>query len=238
MYIPIAVFCVMIGVFFTWVSWAFPVQASQFYIPWASAIFYILAPTIMLVRLKTSQAKFLFDPPPKGKQKLILFVHRDQLAEFKYGKKVRDTSFIDVPDVGIIHDTGKDAVIRIGDKFVRIVPENISYPLPLWVMSFITKLQRAGFTDLQEVYDFIEGKLDKKRENELLSNLVNIEAEPLSEISNLESRLKEKITKGKLEEMKEKAKEKEKKAEGKKKGRPSKIDQIHKAIDELEIRRR
>ncbi len=50
--------------------------------------------------------------------------------------------------------------------------------------------------------------------------------------------MKEKVTKGKLEEMKAKVKGKEKKIEEKKKGRPSKIDQIHKAIDELEIRRR
>jgi len=221
MYLAISFICMLIGMLFTGLTWAFPVPASRFFVPWFAALCYMAAPIIMTVRLYTSEAKYLFDPPPKGRKRLLLFIHRDLNAHFKYGERVRETSFIDCPELGIIHDLGKGCVIRIGDKFVRLVIENVSFPLPPHLVNFFVRLQRAGFTDLDEVYRFILGELNEKRMEELRNNLLKVKGELEEEVYRMKEGVEKRVEEGRKRKLKE-----------------EELEEIKKRIEEIKMKRK
>ena len=173
MYILVSIMIEFVGFLFLLLLDYFPFLL-KWHFQWIGGIIMAMALVPIIYRLYRSSAKIVFDPPKKGKIPL-LGLTRAGVVLTDWGKRIRRTSFIKAPNLGIVHDLGEGSVYRWGGKNFRFVIENVSFTVNPYKVNYAAKLKKAGFSGIDEVRKYLEGKLDDKRERELSTNLKNIQ---------------------------------------------------------------
>ena len=159
--ISIMVFVMVIGYMLLYLTYVIPIFRLM-YMDWIAAIV-ISIPTIMMcIRLGTSKSTKLFEKKPVGKE-LVLFLRRDGTVDPIYMKRpFKGMSFLDCPGYGIIHDLGKGAVYRWGDKNIRFALENVAHtPIPKYA-NFTSQLNQWGFNNKQDVMSLFDNSFGSR----------------------------------------------------------------------------
>ena len=139
------------------------------YLDWIAAIVISIPTMMFILRLGTSKSLRIFEKKPVGKE-LTIFLRRDGTVEPMYmSRPFKSMSFLEAPEMGLIHDLGKGSVYRWGDKNVRFILENVPHtPEPRFV-SFTNWLYNLGFNNMEELQSALNGG----KEKELLDKAVS-----------------------------------------------------------------
>ncbi len=116
-----------------------------------------MAIILFLWRLSATDTAKRFDSI--GRQEAIIeYKRRDGTAIDVIGRRIYSgESFLDVPNLGLIEDLGKDCIFMKGGKKIRGGLENISFTEDPRYCNFTAELYRLGFTNSDDVYNVLNG---------------------------------------------------------------------------------
>ena len=162
MIISIQIILIMIGFVLIYLTEILPLFRIM-QMEWIGAILVALPTFLMVIRMSTSKSLKMYEKKPVGKE-LIIFIRRDGTCEPLYGKRpFHGESFLEIPQVGLIHDLGKGTVYRWGDKNVRFALENVNHtPSPKFV-NFTSWLYDLGFDNMPQVAKGLSGQGDDEK---------------------------------------------------------------------------
>ena len=158
-YLPVSIGCSVGGAALLALTYLFPVTRAM-YLDWCALILMAVPSILFIYGMSDRKVTWLMEKVPKGKM-LILFMRRDgDIVPVLGTRAYPGESFIDVPNLGLIHDLGN--VHRWGANNVRFALENVNHTIDPRYANFTAWLYDKGFNNIKELKATLTGKFPEK----------------------------------------------------------------------------